>query len=307
MQPIQAGISALVTAYARAYHATHDSPKIFDDFLADQLYTAEEHLQFDQSLAEKTKELSDLYPDWVASATDQAAALALEIQLMHGPITLSRSRYNEDRLEEAIAQRVRQYVLLGAGFDTFAFRRQDLLDKVEVFEIDHPVTQSMKRERIARVGWSIPPQLHFVPVDFTQTRLSDALLATAYDPHCLTLFSWLGVTYYLPREVAFATLQSIAQIAPSGSAIIFDYMDANAFDPGKVAPRTALIKQGVAQIGEPMITGFDPQTLGAELDALGLGLHENLTPADIETRYFQSRTDRYHAFEHFHFAWAKVK
>ncbi len=303
----QAGITALVTAYARAYHATHDSPKIFDDFLADQLYSQEEHDQFDRNLAETVGMLRGIAPDLAASVTDQETALAGVMQLIHGPVTLSRSRYTEDRLEEAIRQGVRQYVLLGAGFDTFAFRRPDLLGLLQVFEVDHPVTQAMTRERIARSGWEIPPQLHFVPVDFNKESLADALHRSSYNAHTLTLFSWLGVTYYLTREVVFATLEALTGIAPRLSTVIFDYMDTDAFIPEKAARRTQLMQHGASRVGEPMKAGFDPQSLAADVNRVGLTLLENLGPSDIEVRYFQGRTDRYHAFEHVHFARAIVQ
>ncbi len=302
MQNNQAGVTALVTAYARAYHATHDSPKIFDDFLADQFYTKDEHEQFDRNLAQMIGVLGSVAPDLVESNRDEQTALAGVMQMLHGPITLSRSRYTEDCLEEAIRQGVKQYVILGAGFDTFAFRRRDLLFSLAVYEVDHPVTQAMKRERIGMAGWDIPPQLHFVPVNFNTEQITDALQRSPYRPDLPTFFSWLGVTYYLAREVVFSTLQQIASIALPGSSLVFDYMDADAFIPGKAAKRMQLLQIAPRRIGEPMISGFDPQTLDAALAGVGWQLQENLAPPDIEARYFQSRTDRYHAFEHVHFA-----
>ena len=304
MEQNQAGITALITAYARAYHATHDSPIIFDDSLADQMYSKEEHILFDHNLVDMLKLID---PDLAATNPDPATALSWVMQLMHEPVTLSRSRYTEDCLEEAVRQGVRQYIILGAGFDTFAFRRPDLLGQLQVFELDHPVTQAMKRQRIAVPGWQIPPQLHFVPVDFTKEGLTAALQGSSYDPAQLSFFSWLGVTYYLPREAIFATLRSIAGIAPKGSTIIFDYMDADSFAPGKAGKRLQLMRDIAGQVGEPMKSGFDPLTLEDELSRVGLTLQENLSPADIETRYFQGRTDRLDAFEHVHLARATTE
>ncbi len=301
MQATHPWITALVTAYARAYHATHDDPKIFDDFAADRLYSAEEHTQFDHNLAEM---LPAIDPDLAATHPDQAQALAAVMQLMHGPVTLSRSRYAEDCLQTAVEQGVKQYVILGAGFDTFAFRRPDLLAQLEVFEIDHPVTQAMKRERIA--GWNIPPQLHFIPLDFSQASLATALRPSAYDPHQLSFFSWLGVSYYLPHDVVLATLEAIRRIAPGGSQIVFDYLDNDAFVAENVAQRMRLMQEGARRVGEPMQSGFDPAALNEELEHVRLKLVENLNPDDIERRYFQGRSDRYHAFEHVHFARAEV-
>ncbi len=303
MEANQAGITALITAYARAYHAAHDSPKIFDDFLAGSLYTPEERAAFDQNLAGLLKIID---PGLAAAGPDQATALARVIQSHNGPITLSRSRYCEDCLEQAIRQGVQQYVILGAGFDTFAFRRPEFAGRLQVFEVDHPVTQAQKRQRIAAAGWEIPPHLHFVPVDFNQEGFAAALLASAYDPHQASFFSWLGVTYYLAREVVLAALQAIAGLAAPGSQVVFDYMDALAFSPESAGKRIQRM-QGIAKmVGEPMQTGFDPLSLGGELQDCGLRLAENLGPDQIEARYFQNRSDGYHAFEQVHFARAIV-
>ena len=298
----QAGVTALITAYARAYHATHDFPVIFDDSLADQYYTPEEHIQFNRDLASM---LPLLNPELAAAQPDPAAALAYVMQTMHCPITLSRSRYTEDCLDQSVNFSTRQYVILGAGMDTFAFRRPDLLAKLEVYEVDHPVTQALKRQRIAIAGWSLPSQLNLVPVDFTRQSIADALRESSYDPQKQTFFSWLGVSFYLPREVVFSTLSAIAGIAPHGSSVVFDYMEPAAFLPG-AAPRMRRMHWIAEQVGEPMKSAFDPSTLAAELAPLGFTLQESLSPAEIESRYFQGRSDLLHAFEHLHLARAAV-
>jgi methyltransferase (TIGR00027 family) len=303
MDTNRASITALITAYCRAYHATHSSPKIFDDFLADQLFTADEHAAFDQNLAGLLKIVN---PERAATNPDQATALAWVMQIHNGPITLSRSRYTEDRLAELIDREVRQYIILGAGLDTFAFRRPDLLDRLHVFEVDHPATQALKHQRLARLGRPYPPQLHFVSINFLTERLSVALQASAYDSQALSFFSWLGVTYYLTREAVFDTLRDVAAIAPAGSSIIFDYLDAEAFSPERAARRIHLMQTIGRQVGELMQTGFDPQTFAADLQRVGLRLEEDLSPAEIDVRYFQGRTDEYRAFEHVHFARAVV-
>jgi methyltransferase (TIGR00027 family) len=299
----QAGITALITAYSRAYHATHDTPLIFNDFMADQLFTPEEHVSFDQNLAGLLPMIS---PEAAARQPGQAEALALVIQLHNGPVTLSRSRYTEDKLEQAVEQGVEQYVILGAGFDTFAFRRPDLLGRLAVFEVDHPVTQEMKQQRIAARGWDIPAQLHFVPTDFRRESLSQVLPGSGYDPLKRTFFSWLGVTYYLDHPVISATLEAVARLAPAGSQLVFDYIDADGFIPGKTGPRMTLMQTIARMVGEPMKTGFNPSALSSELQQAGFRLRDNLSPAEIEARYFQGRSDGYHAFEHVHFALAEV-
>jgi methyltransferase (TIGR00027 family) len=302
MEAKQAGITALITAYSRAYHATHDSPKIFDDFLADAMFTAEEHTAFDRNLAGLV-ELID--PSLAAEHPDQETALARVMQMHNAPVSLSRSRFCEECLDQALVDGVQQYVILGAGMDTFAFRRPDLADHVQVFAVDHPVTQAMMHQRIAMAGWVIPPNLHFVPVDFAQERLMNALASSTFSPGKRTFFSWLGVTYYLDFDVILANLRELASLAAPGSQLVFDYMDADAFLPGKAGRRIQLMQAIAGQVGEPMKTGLEPETLGTALHGMGFSLLENLSPGDIEARYFQSRSDSYHAFEHVHFARAE--
>lgn len=303
----QAGLTALITGYARAYHATHYAQKVFDDLAADALYTSEERRFFNQNLASMLGRYAEIDPTFVESQPGPDAALAWVMEVMNGPITLSRSRYTEDSLMAALQQGIGQYVILGAGMDTIAFRRPELADQLSIFEVDHPVTQSMKRERIAQAGWDFPSYLHFIPLDFTEQDLGDALMASAYDRQQLTFLSWLGVTYYLPREAVFSTLEAITKIAPSGSQIAFDYVDMAGFRPETAAPRMRIMQAVAGQVGEPMQTGFDSQSLASDLGRVGWQLVDNLSPADIQRRYFQGRADRLRAFEQVWFARAIMR
>lgn len=304
MEKNKVSLTALLTAYARAYHAVHDNPKIFDDYLAYQFFTEEERANIEQNL---TASLNFFDPERAASCPNKAAALAWYMRIQGAPPTLSRSRYTEDCLEAAFRQGVRQYVILGAGMDTFAFRRPDLTSRLKVFEIDHPATQAFKLSRLKELGWERPGHLHFIPVDFKKENLAAALQQSPYDPRESSFFSWLGVTIYLTRAEVFTTLRTIAGIAPAGSSIIFDYLDTDAFIPGKAAKQVQLMQEIVRRVGEPLKAGFDPVTLATDLANIGLLLQESLSPSDIEERYFQGRTDGYHAFEHIHFAHAVVK
>ncbi len=198
-------------------------------------------------------------------------------------------------------------MILGAGMDTFAFRRPDMLEKLQVFEVDHPATQAFKRSRLSELCWEQPANLHFVPVDFTKESLAAALTRSSYNPQALSFFSWLGVTIYLPREAVFATLRAIADTAPAGSPVIFDYMDTDAFVPGRAAKYVQVMLKRNQRLGEPVMNaGFDPSTLAVDLARLGLRLHESLSPTDIDGFFFQGRTDGYHAREHMHYAQAVV-
>ncbi len=303
MEENRASITSVVTAYSRAYHAMHDDPKIFDDFLAARLFTKEEMEYLEYNLAESLKFMD---PDQAASCPDQARALSAAMRY-NAPTTLSRSRYTEDVVEKLVDRGVRQYVILGAGMDTFAFRRPDISGKIKVFEIDHPASQTQKKERLARAGLAPSPQHFFIPVDFNITSLDEALGPGLFNRHEPTVFSWLGVTFYLTYDKVMDTFRSIARIAPGGSVVVFDFLGDEAFDSQKASEQSKKVQQIVRNAGEPMKMAFRSAALGAELDKAGLALKEMLSPDEIEARYFAGRTDGYHASPHYYFASAEVK
>jgi len=308
MKENQVSRTALLMAYVRGHHATRGALKIFEDNIAYDLLKDDERAIFEQQFTPPIQLIEAIDPVSAASCHDQAARLEWALRVIPSAShSLSRSRYTEDALEDAVRQGVRQYVILGAGMDTFSFRHPEMLDQLKVFEIDHPATQYFKRHRLTELNWELPKNLHFVPVDFTKESLKPALTRSPYDPQTLSFFSWLGVTYYLPREAVFTTLRAFADVAPAGSAIIFDYMDTDAFVPGRAAKRIQMSIEKCREWGEPLITGFDPSMLAEDLERLGLRLHEDLSPSDIQGRYFQGRTDGYYACEHVHFAWAVVE
>jgi methyltransferase (TIGR00027 family) len=183
-----------------------------------------------------------------------------------------------------------------------------MLEQLEVFEVDHPATQEFKLHRLAELGWKHPAKLHFIPIDFTKESLVTALTSSSfYNPSVKSFFSWLGVINFLSRDEAFATLRSITEIAPTGSMVVFDYLDTDAFIPEKMSPQMREFKDFLLKIDEPIITGFNPATLAEEFACLGFQLNENLSPDDINGCYLQGRTDGYHAQEHGHFACAVVE
>ena len=312
MQENQASFTAMSVAYMRAYHSMHDTPKIFDDFLAYDLIPEEKRALIEQHLIEQNvtfgKQLNDSkYVVSPSNRTINSESLMKETHRYAGLFS-SRARYAEDALEKAVSQGVKQYVILGAGMGTFAFRQPKMMKKLEAFEIDHPATQEFKLHRLAELGWKHPAKLHFIPIDFTKESLVTALTSSSsYEPKVKSFFNWLGVTPYLTKEEVFTTFCSITEIAPAGSIIVFDYLDTDAFIPEKSSPQMQNSLEYLRKIGEPMITGFNPSTLGEELTSLGFSLQENLSSEDIEKRYFRGRQDGYHAYEHGHFACAVVK
>jgi methyltransferase (TIGR00027 family) len=294
MQPQQAGITALISAYARAYHVTHDDPLIFNDSLAPDWFTPQELAFFE-------KNVSSLAAAVGHPQANPAEALRWVMQHLNGPITLARSQYTEAALAQSVC---RQYVLLGAGFDTYAFRQPAQGQAMQIFEVDHPATQAMKRERLARMGWPMPANLHWVALDFSKDDLHAALLQAGLDRAQPVFFAWLGVSFYLDRADALATLRAAAGFAP-GSQLVFDYSEAAAFDPQRAHPLARAMQAVVARSGEPMHTGFEPSALPGELAALGLTLLADLGPEEIQARYF-ANANGYRAFPHAHIVQAKV-
>lgn len=200
----------------------------------------------------------------------------------------ARSRFAEDELARAVAQGVTQYVILGAGLDTFAYRNRH--PGLRVFEIDHPSTQAWKREQLHSAHIRIPPSLTFVPIDFEQQTLQTGLEHSGFDCAMPAFFSWLGVTPYLTRETCMTTLRFIAGM-PAGSGVVFDF----AVEPALLNPgqRQALhaLSERVARYGEPFRLFFDPARLRDELKALGFQRTELLQGKELNARYFKDRSD----------------
>jgi methyltransferase (TIGR00027 family) len=195
-----------------------------------------------------------------------------------------RSRFAEDALAAAVARGVRQYVVLGAGLDTFAYRNphRDL----RVFEVDYPATQAWKRQRIGDAGLALPPELTFVPVDFASQALFIELGRHGFEDASPAFFSWLGVTMYLERDVVLETLRAIATASPD-NAVAFDYRVAAREFSGAAARLAAR----VALAGEPFRSAFEPHALATDLLRFGYARIEDLDARAINERYFAGRSD----------------
>jgi methyltransferase (TIGR00027 family) len=195
----------------------------------------------------------------------------------------ARSRFAEEELALALQQGVRQYVVLGAGLDTFALRNP--FPELRVLEVDHPDTQAWKRQRLEHAGIAIPDSMRFAPVDFERDTLAHGLEAAGFCREQPAFFSWLGVVPYLTRDAAFATLRFVASL-PQYSGIVFDYSipremlgesERQAFDS---------LAERVARAGEPFRLFFDPAQLSLDLRALGFTEIEDLDGAAIRIRWF---------------------
>jgi methyltransferase (TIGR00027 family) len=304
MEASQYSRTALATAFFRAYHVAHDQPLIFEDSQARALLGEETYAKLAQHFSQSLKSFD---PERAASNPDPATALAWCLRAMGAPaVILCRARYAEDCLAQAIQKGMSQYVILGAGMDTFALRHPEMSPGLRVLEIDHPATQAYKRQRLEAAGLAIPEAQHFMPVDLAKQSLATALQGTVYDAQALTFFSWLGVTYYLTTDEVMTTLGAIAQVAPSGSVVVFDYLDTQALPNEHDDQRRRALRERVRSVGEPMRSGLHAGQLPDDLASLGLRLLEDLAPADLERLYLAGRTDGYRFSQNLHLARAEV-
>jgi len=297
MQPGTPSRTALVAAFYRAHHCAHDDPVIFADTFAERLLTEEERTAIEEAQIERLRALD---PVRAASCPDRATAVRCALRESPASHVLARARYTEDRLLVALARGVGQYVLIGAGLDTFAFRRPDLGGRVAVVEIDHPATQAFKRARLAAVGLEPPPGMYFAACDFERESVVEALARVAFDGDSPAFFAWLGVTMYLTREAIRATLRAVRRVAAPGSELVLDYIDAAAFDRRTSTSGVRATLERALRVGEAIITGFAPDAMAAELSGAGFRLVEDLGPEAQEARYFHGRTDGLHAREFDH-------
>ncbi len=269
MKEDRPSVTAERVAMRRAAHQLLDDPKIFDDPVALRITGRENALALQADPRQfETTPLSPYMRAFVAA----------------------RSRYAEDELALGVRRGVRQYVILGAGLDTFAYRNPYSEQVLHVFEVDYPSTQTWKRARLKEAGIGIPDNLSFAPVDFETQTLEEGLQSAGYDPTKCTFFSWLGVTEYLTTEVVMATLRFIGS-APVGSGVVFDYMISPTLLTPAQRSRFDALSRRVASAGEPWQAYFDPKLLARELRAMGFGYVGDLGQEEINARYFKDRKD----------------
>ncbi len=216
----------------------------------------------------------------------------LKLKPIQGGI-LGRARYAEDALERAVAEvGVGQFVLLGAGNDSFLLRRPDLLKALQVFELDYPSSQQDKLERLRGLGFDGHANVRFVAVDFERESAGQALARSGFDPGIPAFFNWLGVVSYLTREAIRETLHSLREVAARGSRVVFDYPIANHLlvrDEDRA--RSVEVSRSTAAVGEPRNAKHVPEELARDAGRLGYEVVEDLSPEAIFERYFAGRAD----------------
>ncbi len=198
---------------------------------------------------------------------------------------LMRARYAEEALERAVADGIAQYAIIGAGMDSFAFRRPGLVERIHVFEIDRPGMQRLKLERIRRAGLAIPGRLHFVPADLAEISAIDALAGSGFDTSRPTFLTLLGVSYYITADSLAKTARSISRHLPAGTLLAIDYLlDEESAKPEDVLMRQRM-KSFVARMREPMVSEYSLDSMNAMMAAQGFETVENFALSDLEQYY----------------------
>jgi methyltransferase (TIGR00027 family) len=256
--------TAIRVALRRAAHQIYDKPLVFTDPIAVPL-------------------LGDRYAEELRrtpTRTDRPFSVAMRAHLV------ARSRYAEDNLARAVANGVQQYVLLGAGLDTFAHRNP--WPQLRVFEVDHPATQAWKHELLATGSIAVPENLTYVPVDFERESLPAQLHSAGFDPTKPAYFAWLGVVPYLTLAAFRATIGFVASLQTS-SGITLDYSQPRAVLPFHERLAHDSLADRVKLAGEPFQLFFTPAEIATELAAF----HniEDMGKDEVNSRYFANRSD----------------
>ena len=251
-------------ALERAAHQLLDSPLVLDDPFALRVIAGAQRLELEANPGQHDR----------SPMSKPTRALVV-----------ARTRAAEDELA---ASHAKQYVLLGAGLDTFAYRNP--FADVRVFEVDQPDTQALKRERVALAGMTPPPNLSYAPCDFSRDSLARALAAAGFNRDRPAVFAWLGVVMYLELDDVLETLRYIVTVPPP-SAVVFDY----ALSPRRFSwPARKFYEHVLDRLeeqGEPWKTFLEPDSLAQTLHTIGFSAVDDLGPEEINARYLADRAD----------------
>jgi methyltransferase (TIGR00027 family) len=263
---LQPDSTAVRTALWRALHVEVDAPPhVLDDRVGLQLAAPD--------------------PDWRARPDmNEYATGGVRASIV------ARARFIEDLVIEQAGRGVDQYVLLGAGLDTFAQRRPEIASRITIFEIDQPGPQAWKRERLKELGFGIPEWLRLVPVDFETTSWWDGLLANEFDAAKPAVVASLGVSMYLTREATAATLRQCAALATGSTAAMTFMKPVDLVEPEEQAMLRATDAAARAS-GTPFISYYAPDEILAMARDAGFATARHVTAGDYTQRYFADRTD----------------
>jgi methyltransferase (TIGR00027 family) len=260
--------TAAGVAFRRAAHQVLDKPPVFSDPVAKLLLSPEARSSLDTD-------------PWLGNRGVVSSYLRAFLAV--------RSRVAEDRLATAVASGVRQYVVLGAGLDTFAYRNP--FPDLRVFEVDHPRTQAWKLDRLRAAGLTPSAEAVYVPVDFEAQTVMRELVDHGFDAGAPTAVSWLGVVPYLEESTVWATLEWLAAAVGDDGHVVFDYGSKPSW--WRFGQRAVLrrLAARVAAAGEPFRTLLSPAYVRQRLTSMGFAAVTDLGSRELNRRYFADRTD----------------
>ena len=273
----QKSITALISAFSRAYHATNSTEKIFDDKIARMLFSDEEYLQICETM---TNGISFFNPNFNG---DKSSALRWIVNNQLAPSPLGRAVFAETTLKTAVLYaKTEQYLILGAGYDTFAYRQPCWASKLQIFEIDCNPTSSDKKKRLEKANIQIPKNLQFISADFSDKNWLNSLTDNpSFNSGKTSFCSILGVSYYLSDQTFKDLISSLYDIMPEGSSILFDYPNKNIGEASKKQIQLA------KAANEEMLAAYSYQEIEKLLSEYGFLIYEHLSPQEITHQFFE--------------------
>lgn len=280
--------TAKICSFARAMHSCSKCNKIFDDYLAfnmigeKQMYYLQNIISECFTTEEQNKQgINFCVNDW--------------LNRYFTPIILSRSAFAEKRLE-IFAKKYEhcQYVILGAGLDTFSFRNKN--KNIRIFEVDHPSTQMYKKSRLSELNWKIPENVNFVSIDFESENIKKLLYIKDFNKSLPTFFTILGVTYYISFDIFENIIETISQITDYDKEMIIDFPDETTYTNSN--NRRAIVLSFITDLlGEKMKQGFSYSDIENMLNKHNFCIEEYLNPKEIQKVFFESRNNEQKAYE----------
>lgn len=205
---------------------------------------------------------------------------------------VARARFIEDLVTEQCQRGITQYVILGAGLDTFAQRRPDIASALQVFEIDQPDTQTWKQQRLIDLGFGVPGWLHFVSVDFEISSWWEQLINAGFDVSKPAIVACTGVSLYLTKDAIMDTLHRVAKFAQGSKLAMTFYLPLHLLDE-EDKPLQLIAEKGAAAAGTPFVSFFTSAETLALADEAGFKSAEIVSSHDLAKRYFGGRTDQF--------------
>ncbi|AVK47268.1 MULTISPECIES: class I SAM-dependent methyltransferase [Clostridium] len=277
----QKSMTALISAFSRAYHSVKNKEKVFDDYLAKDILTQNEYEQISSNMSKGIKFFNPSFD----GTQDEALRFIVDNQL--SPTPIGRAAFTEKSLENAVKIGAKQYLIFAAGYDTFAYRQPDWARNIQIFELDHPLTGEDKQKRIQKVMKEIPPNLHYISIDFTEKNWERNIIkCSQFEQSKISFCSLLGLNYYLTKKDFAYAINTISSIVPKGSSIVFDYQDENTYT-SKAGER---VKKQIAltnATNEKMLASYSYLELEKLLSDSDFLIYEHLTPDEITEQYFK--------------------